>query len=360
MVPGACYVISARILMAKELDVYRDWLGITETARPPNSYQLLRLKLFEDNPAKIREHYRKMNAHVRKFAAGEFAARSQELLNELARAMLCLTDAERKRDYDASLGRKEGGPGRRHTLEEILLASKAIDPARLDKARNYAKAVGLEVRDALVQQKAVAPDVVMLAYAESVGLPYVELADVGVDEALVPQVPAALARQHACVPVLSDRGQVLMASPNPLPPDVEEELRLRLNMPVRTVLCTAGSINPLITRYYARDPAAAEPARRAGAAKGASKPSKPKFSMPKFSLPSFSFGGGGGGGDDTKRAMLLSVIAFNVTVMVVGLSRVMLHKGAWTALSAIANIAVLAVLGGIAAAVTYRVASRMK
>ena len=34
--------------MAKELDVYRDWLSITETARPLNHYQLLRLKSFED------------------------------------------------------------------------------------------------------------------------------------------------------------------------------------------------------------------------------------------------------------------------------------------------------------------------
>ncbi len=52
----------------------------------------MRLKQFEDDIGKIREHYRKMNAHVRKFAAGEFAKQSQDLLNELAKAMLCLTD----------------------------------------------------------------------------------------------------------------------------------------------------------------------------------------------------------------------------------------------------------------------------
>ena len=34
--------------MTKELNVYRDWLGIKETARPLNHYQLLRLKPFED------------------------------------------------------------------------------------------------------------------------------------------------------------------------------------------------------------------------------------------------------------------------------------------------------------------------
>ncbi len=92
--------------MAKTLDVYRDWLQIKDPARPLNHYQILKLKQFEDDAGKIRENYRKLNAHVRKFAAGEFAKQSQELLNELAKAMLCLTDATRKRDYDASLGRK--------------------------------------------------------------------------------------------------------------------------------------------------------------------------------------------------------------------------------------------------------------
>ena len=67
--------------MAQELDVYRQWLGITETQRPLNYYQLLRLKTFEDDVAKIRAHYRKLNAHVRKFAAGDYAEASQDLLN---------------------------------------------------------------------------------------------------------------------------------------------------------------------------------------------------------------------------------------------------------------------------------------
>jgi len=373
--------------MAKEheLDVYREWLGIAEAVRPLNFYQLLRLKQFEDQTAKIREHYRKMNAHVRKFASGDFAARSQELLNELARAMLCLTDLERKREYDASLGRKAPSSGRRRSIEEILLANQAIDQAQLQKARDYAKAVGLEVRDALVQQKAAAPDVVMLAYAESIGLPYVDLADVGVDESLVPRVPAALARQHSCVPILCDRGQVLMASPNPLAPEVEDEIHLRLNMPVRTVLCTAGSINPLITKYYARDPAApgaraptgAPAAGRAPAGGGsqakppeakkgratpslpkvsAPKVSRPKFSLPRFSLPRLSFGGGGGGGG--QRALLPCILAFNLTVILVVITRSIFHRGGWTWGSAGATAGLAALLGAVVAGITYFVTSR--
>jgi hypothetical protein len=188
--------------------------------------------------------------------------------------MLCLTDAQRKREYDVTLGRKEAGVGRRRSLEEILLANRDIDQTQLEKARRFADQVGLEIRDALVQQKLASADTVMLAYAEAQGLPYVELEEVGVDEELVPQIPSTTAKQHSCVPIMADGGQVLMASPNPLVPDVEEELRLRLGMPVRTVLCTPASINRLIAKHYARDahhPAALPDAEKKRAARKATK-----------------------------------------------------------------------------------------
>jgi len=299
-------------MSSKTLDVYRDWLGITEPQRPLNCYQLLRLKLFEEDTARIRAHYQKMNAHVRKFATGNYAAQSQQLLNELAKAMLCLTDAARKREYDASLGRKDAGEGRRRSLEEILLANKIVDQAELAKARDYAKAIGLETRDALLQQKLAKPEAVMQAYAESLGLPYVELAEVGVDEQLLPQVPPLLARQHSCVPVMVDEGQVLMASPNPLEPDVEEELRLRLGMPVRSLLCTASSINELVAKYYPREAvagAAPAPGKKAAAAAPAKPGAKAAAARSEAAAEALT------PEEQLKRRGMFALVAFNVGVV---------------------------------------------
>ncbi len=248
--------------MAKEIDVYRDWLGIAETARPLNHYHLLRLDLFEDDPAKVRANYRKMNAHVRKYGAGEFGARSQELLNELAKAMLCLTDNLRKSEYDASLGRqtaagqKAGQAGR--SFEELLVARKVLDSSQLDKARRYARTIGIDIRDAIMQQKLAPADAVMQTYAESIGLPYVEISEVGIDEQLVPKLPAVMARQQSCAPLMIDDGRVLVVTPNQLPPEIEDQLRLRFGMPVRTVLCTPAGIHEAIGKYYSREQAAAE------------------------------------------------------------------------------------------------------
>lgn len=266
------------------LDVYRDWLKIAEPARPLNHYQLLRLKKFEDDPAKVREHYRAMNSHVRKFAAGEFAKQSQDLLNELARAMLCLTDARRKGEYDATLGRKEAGSSKRRTFEQILLATKVVDQAALDKARNFAKAINVEVRDALVQQKLAKYEAVLPAYAESIGLPYLDLTDIPLNPALISRVPPVIARQHSCVPVMVDDKQLLVASPNPIDPNVEEELRLRFDMPVRTVLCSPANVNDVIAKHVPRDGTAAPmPAAAAAPAAPAASAAAPTAAAPAAS-----------------------------------------------------------------------------
>ena len=270
--------------MAKELDVYRDWLGVKEANRPLSHYQLLRLSPFEDDTSKIRNHYRKMNEHVRKFGTGEYSDQSQTLLNELAKAMLCLTDIQRKREYDASLGRETADEGRRRTLEEILLAGQIVDQAQLDKARSFSDAVGVELHQAVLQQKLAAPEPVMMAYAESIGLPYLDLKDIGVSAELAAQIPPSLARQHSCAPVLADTNHLLMASPTPLVPDVEEELRLRFEMPVRTVLCTPSQISEAIADFFPRDAPDPGPVK-ASKKKGKEKKGKKEKDSGKASKP---------------------------------------------------------------------------
>lgn len=299
------------------LDVYRDWLGIKDAARPLNQYQLLRLKNFEDDSAKVREHYRKMNAHVRKYAAGEFAKESQALLNELARAMLCLTDLTRKAEYDASLGRKDQQAGGKRTLEQILIARKLLETAQLEKARQYAQVVGVEVRDALVQQKLLPWEVVMPAYAESLGVPYIDLTDLGIDENLVPKVPALTARQYSCVPVMIADGRAILGSPNFIPPEVEDDLRIRLGVPTRLVLCTPPQVNAAMEKYFPKSAATAEMNARGGGsvAPAAATPGAAPAASGNAPLSAEQRA------EKKKDQMLKSVLAFGMTVILVMLTK---------------------------------------
>lgn len=335
-------------MATKEIDVYKEWLGITDTARPLTHYQLLRLKQFEDDAAKVREHYRKMNAHVRKYAAGEFGPQSQALLNELAKAMLCLTDAKRKSEYDASLGRKEAAIGKRRSFEELLIARKITDSAQLAKARSFASTVGIEMHDAVVQQKLAKSDVAMQLYAESIGLPYVDLADIPVDETLVPRVPAYLARQHSCAPVMIDDGTVLMATPHPLLPDVEEELRLRIGMPVRTVLCTPGQMNDCIQKYYPRDAAAAEMA-----AKGSAPPADVAQPTADGQAPA---GRSPVTAEERKQQRMMALMSFNFSFMITLFGYYMLAQVP----TMTKGIGLGAMVGAVVASVAYVVLSRRR
>ncbi|MBI1900829.1 MAG: general secretion pathway protein GspE [Planctomycetia bacterium] len=294
---------------AETLDVYKEWLGIPEGPRPPDNYQLLRLVQFEDGTDKIRSNYKKLNAHVRKYATGQYSVRSQELLNELAKAMLCLTDATRKADYDISLGRKDKARGQL-SLEQILMSRNLVDQAQMAKARKYATIVGCDIREAILQQKVAPPEVVMLAFAESVGRPFVDLKETGIDELVVRKVPALVARQNSCVPLMIDDDQLLMASPNLLAPDVEDDLRLRIGIPIRTVLCTAADVNAMIDKHYPKELVDAEAAQaqapakgKAAAAAGTKQAAAPKEKMPLSEE------------ERRKQEILIPIIAFNMSLI---------------------------------------------
>jgi len=274
-----------------DLDVYRDWLGIKEPNRPLDFYQLLRLERFEDNVDRIRRHYRKLNAHTRKYSTGKYAELSQQVLNELARAMLCLTDAKRKTDYDASLGRQKAAGGRRQTFEDLLVG-QGVSRDSLEKAQKFAAATGMSIRDAVLQQKLATPEIVMQEYAESLGLPYLDLGDVTIDPDLLARISAVTARTYSFVPVMVDDSQLLLASPNPLSLDVEEDIRHRVGMPIRMVLCTPADVNRLINQHYTKEAATEEVRSRMADPQSAKPSGLSKFWAKMKELGKKDLGGG--------------------------------------------------------------------
>jgi len=235
------------------LDVYKDWLGIPEGLRPPDHYQLLRLVLFEDNPEKIRKNYKKLNITVRKYATGKYSNESQQLLNELAKAMLCLTDVEQKREYDVTQGRtiddRDATTGHR-PLTSYLQEQGLLTSDQIREAKSHAERSGLSVRDALVQMKLVEPDVAARALALELGRPFVDLVDMLPDAAVLDKLPRAVVRRHTCLPLFADHGGLLVACSDEPDPELEDEIRLRFNMPIRPVLATPIAINQGIAKYY--------------------------------------------------------------------------------------------------------------
>jgi Type II secretion system (T2SS), protein E, N-terminal domain len=278
------------------IDVYKEWLGIPESVpRPPDHYQLMRVPQFEDDTGKIRGNYKKLNAHVRKYATGKYLAESQNLMNELAKAMLCLTDAERKREYDESLGR-EFEPERdefgRQPLLDVLVRQGHLSRDQKREVEQFANARGLTERDAVVQMKLVKPDLAAQALASQLGLSYVDLEDMLPEDDILDQVPRNLVKKHTFLPLFIDDDKLLIACVDQPAHELEDELRLRYGVPVRPVVATPRSINQALGQYYApgmRGEAVTSAAVKSGEKPGkGTKPKKSRDSAPARSMKDLS------------------------------------------------------------------------
>ena len=269
-----------------EIDVYKEWLGIPVATRPPDHYTLLRLLQFEDDIEKIRANYRKLNAHVRKYSTGQYLIRSQELLNEMAKAMLCLTDPDGKREYDQSLGREpsETNDDEPKTVMEYLVAKNFIKRSQVSEIEHFAEARGLSHRDAVIQMKLVEPIEATRALAVELRLPFVDLEDMLPEDDVLDMIPRRIVKKHSCLPLFEDRGLVLVACIDEPSPALEDEIRMRCGHPMRAVLAVPRAVNQAIAKYYApgmRDEATTteEPEQKT-ASKG-SKPTTAKDERPK-------------------------------------------------------------------------------
>ncbi len=78
-------------------------MGSRKREQPPNHYRLLALDWFEDDPEVIEAAADRQMAHVRTYQSGRHSDDSQQLLNELAAARVCLLNPEKKAAYDAQL-----------------------------------------------------------------------------------------------------------------------------------------------------------------------------------------------------------------------------------------------------------------
>ena len=89
--------------MSTAFDAYFKWLGIPPEEQPPNHYRLLGVPLYVADADVITNAADQRMAHLKGFQTGKHSVLSQEILNEISKARLCLLDASRKAAYDAEL-----------------------------------------------------------------------------------------------------------------------------------------------------------------------------------------------------------------------------------------------------------------
>lgn len=91
-----------------ETDPYRTWLGIQDSDRPLNPYQLLALKPLEADQAKIRAAYQLQVAALSRQNVEKDPTLWEEIQREVDEAFALLADSEQKAMLDAAIRRRGG------------------------------------------------------------------------------------------------------------------------------------------------------------------------------------------------------------------------------------------------------------
>lgn len=109
--------------MSDEFDPYRKWLGIPTDEQPPNFYRLLGIAKFEDDPDVISNAADRQMSHVRTYQSSKHSDLSQQILNELSKAKVCLLSPDKREAYDAELKAQNDGS------TPVLVAKRLPSPA---------------------------------------------------------------------------------------------------------------------------------------------------------------------------------------------------------------------------------------
>jgi hypothetical protein len=85
---------------SEEFDPLAEWLNIPPQRRPPTHYDLFGLDLLEDDPELIRQAAMERLSHVRKYQLSPHSEQALQILDQMSKAYVCLTDPELKARYD--------------------------------------------------------------------------------------------------------------------------------------------------------------------------------------------------------------------------------------------------------------------
>ena len=234
----------------------------------------------------------------------------------------------------------------RRKFETILTEQRLVSDEQLAQSIQYAHAIGIDLCEAVLQKKIAPPEAVMMAYAESIGLPFVHLADVSVDEEVAAQIDPMTARQYSVVPVSIDHGHVLLATTKPIIPDIADELRMVFNLPVRCAICTPAEMNDAIAKYYPRDAVRIVKTDRSKVSQPQPVPKKPQQPVKPM------------GKEEIKERLMKTFATFNFTFAFTFLTPYFLPIPRWIGDQTVLFLFLGFLLGGIAARGAWKSASR--
>jgi type IV pilus assembly protein PilB len=139
---------------------------------------------------------------------------------------------------------------RRIRLGESLVEAGLITPAQLEEALVRKSTTGERIGEALVALGFISERDLVRTLAKDADIPFLELADLRVDPAVVPLITEAAARANNLVPLRADGRALVVAMSNPFDIGVIRALENSSGRQIRTVTGDPGIIAQLVDAHY--------------------------------------------------------------------------------------------------------------
>jgi len=138
----------------------------------------------------------------------------------------------------------------RFRLSGLLESCGLFDAAQIRNILQRQREKGISLTQAVVESGFAGEEEFLRALAGVMGLEYVQLSDLAIEQDILGKLPTRVVFQFNVVPVGTENGTLKVATHDPFAHGLMEALRLASGMRVRFVLSTAEEISKAAKRFY--------------------------------------------------------------------------------------------------------------
>jgi type IV pilus assembly protein PilB len=135
-------------------------------------------------------------------------------------------------------------------LGDILKEAGLIDDFQLESALSQQRSWGGKLGAILLDLEFIMEEDLARDMSEILRIPYVDLFDPEIPEAMIKMVKAEVAKKYQVVPVKKDGGALVLAMFDPLDLEAIDEIRFITGLNIRPSLAMKSEIRDAIRKYY--------------------------------------------------------------------------------------------------------------
>lgn len=135
-------------------------------------------------------------------------------------------------------------------LENYLLQKGLLDTEKLTALHGVVSASGENICQAVIRMGLAPEDKVLRSLCELLGMEYIDLNLIPLDEELLHSIPAKHVVSRQVLPIRRDNGSIVVAVSDPFDSRKADELKLLLDRPIRTVISSSKDIDRILKRIY--------------------------------------------------------------------------------------------------------------